>query len=86
LTAVPPYTAGYAGIQGDVVRFTPSSPHALFEGFSRVDVMSAGGLVQAEWNYLPERLRSLWMQRIVNVLDPRVRTNVTMLVCVFATK
>ena len=86
LTAAAPYTEGHLGFQGDVIRFTPASPDALCERFTTVHVMKAGGLAQAAWNYLPEKMRVAPLQRIVNTLDTRFHTNVTMCIFVFATK
>ena len=85
LTAVAPYTEGYQ-THGDVVRFTPASPGTIFGRFTDVQVMRAGGVAQAAWNYLPARLRLPALQRLVNTLDPRIRTNITMAFFVFATK
>ena len=85
MTAVAPYTEGYDS-GGDVIRFTPASPAAIFRRFAELDVMKAGGIAQAAWNYLPQGLRVAPLQRLVNALDPHIRTNVTMSIYVFATK
>ena len=85
LSAVAPYTEGFES-RGDVIRFTPASPHALFERFAELDVIKAGGIVHAAWNYLPEGLRVAPLQRLVNTLDARLGTNVTMGLYAFATK
>ena len=85
LSAIAPYTGGYA-TSPDVVRFTPASGHALFARFRDVDVLPAGGVAQAAWNYLPRRMQRTSLQRFVNTLDSHCHTNASMGFYVFATK
>jgi len=86
LASVAPYTGGFPGLPGDVVRFAPDSAHAFFASWSRFDLLNAGGIAWTAWNYLPGKLQRPSFAPLVNRIDRAIKTNITAEYWVFAEK
>jgi SAM-dependent methyltransferase len=86
LASVAPYTSGFPGLPGDVVRFTPDTARAFFASWSRFDLLKAGGIAWTVWNYLPNVLRRPGLSPLLNQIDQAIKTNITPEYWVFAEK